>query len=40
MVYKKLLLSEGGGIVSPFQQVDQSNDTANILAPSILLEIN
>lgn len=31
MVYKKLLLSEGGGIVSPFQQVNQSNDTANIL---------
>lgn len=31
MVYKKLLLSEGGGIISPFQQVEQSNDTVNIL---------
>lgn len=31
MVYKKLLISAGGGIVSPFQQVEQSIDTGNIL---------
>lgn len=31
MVYKKLLLSEGGGIISPFQQVEQSHNTINIL---------
>lgn len=31
MVYKKLLFNEGGGIVSSFQQAEQSPNTVNIL---------